>query len=738
MPKIIRRHRKYFMLSFLVLFFIGGQPSEFGQENVFFQGFLIQKPVIRIALGVNLDNVLIRSSSGMKIYQVSGSYKLLAENASEVRVKGHKEKLAEKFIVQVAQVKGRDKAEDAAKEFRSKVENRVYVIEDKENPLDGVFQVRVGDFLTRNDALNFIKKLSQIGIKDAWIFREEVTVAESKPQWVMVNDELINLNEETALYFIPVSPESFLSYGGHSYRGIMILKGSRKGILLINILNLEDYLKGVVPGELSPYNFGELEALKAQAVAARTYALKNIGQFEELGFDLFATPVSQVYDGISIEHPLSTQAVEETSGQVAVYNGKLINALYMSTCGGATENIENMFDGSSVPYLRGTECTMEKERTWSLQSSGALTSIHLAGMDISPKLAYLMALNILPPKTDAAFLKKPAEFEDVMNWIRTALGLLGKKNEKFIPKNAPLNFVNYAGLLTDAFQWQDRVQNLLLKSEAEHILKDSSVLNPEEKDDLAYLVKSGIFPSTPDFGSWERPLSNAEAAYYLYKIISTYKDFYHKGNFKSSDKNRIEVMEDGEKKQAELSPDIFLLEDFDETTIFASSIDFSGGEAMRWVESDGKVRLIEFFPSPLTNILDQPSQFHRWQVRISREDLEARINLFYPIGKLIDLVPQKRGVSRRVIDMSVIGREGQVGVTGLKIRQALGLRDNLFVIDRQQDQDGQTTHFIFTGKGWGHGVGLCQVGAYRMAQKGATCEEILKKYYQGISINKIF
>ncbi len=738
MPKIIRRHRKYFMLSFLVLFFIGGQPSEFGQENVFFQGFLIQKPVIRVALGVNLDNVLIRSSSGMKIYQVSGSYKLLAENASEVRTKGHKEKLAEKFIVQVAQVKGRDKAEEAAKEFRSKVENRVYVIEDKENPIDDVFQVRVGDFLTRNDALDFIKKLGQIGIKDAWIFREEVTATESKPQWVMVNDELINLNEETALYFIPVSPESFLSYGGHSYRGIMILKGSRKGILLINILNLEDYLKGVVPGELSPYNFGELEALKAQAVAARTYALKNIGQFEELGFDLFATPVSQVYDGISIEHPLSTQAVDETSGQVAVYNGKLINALYMSTCGGATENIENMFDGSSVPYLRGTECTLEKERTWSLQSSGDLPSIHLGGIDISPKLAYLMALNILPLKSDSTFLKAPAEFDEVMNWIRSALELLGKKNEKFMPKSVPLNFVNYAHLLTDAYQWQERVQNLLLKNEADHILKDSSVLNPEEKNDLAYLVKSGIFPSTPDFGSWERALSNAEAAYYLYRIISTYKDFYHQGNFKSSDKNIIEVMEDGEKKQVELSPDLFLLEDFEETTIFASSIDFSGGEAMRWVESDGKVRLIELFPSPITNILDQPSQYHRWQARISREDLEARVNLYFPIGKLIDLVPQKRGVSKRVIEMSIIGQEDQVRLTGLKIRQALGLRDNLFVIDRQQNEDGKITHFIFTGKGWGHGVGLCQVGAYRMAQKGATCEDILKKYYQGISINKIF
>ncbi len=738
MPKIIYRHRKYFMLSFLVLFFIVGQPSEFGQENVFFQGFLIQKPVVRVALGVNLDDILIRSSSGMKLYQVSGSYRLLAENATEVRVKGHKEMLAEKYVVQMAQVKGREKAEETARDLRSKIENRVYVTEDKENALDGLFQVRVGDFLTRKDALDFVKKLGQIGVQDAWIIREEVTATESKPQWVMINDELINLNEETSLYFIPVSPESFLSYGGHRYRGIMILRGSRKGVLLINILNLEEYLKGVVPGELSPYNFGEIEALKAQAVAARTYALRNIGQFEDLGFDLFATPVSQVYDGISIEHPLSSRAVEETKGQVALYGGKLINALYTSTCGGSTENIENMFEGNSLPYLKGTECTMEEDRVWSLRGSTRLAAFHLAGVDVSPKLAYLMALNILPLKTDTAFLRQPAEFDYIVGWIQTTLDILGKKNQKFAPKSVPLNFVSFASLLIDAFQWQDRIRNLLLKNEVDHILKDSPDLNPEEKSDLAYLVKSGIFPSSPDLGSWKRPLTHAEAAYYIYRIIASYRDFYHRGNFRSADKNKIEVMEDGEIKQIELSSDLLLLEDFEESMVFPQAVDFSGGEPMRWVDDHGKVRLIEVFASPITNILDQPSQFHRWQVRIAREDLEARINQYFPIGQLIDLVPQKRGVSNRVIEMSIIGRDSQVRLTGLKIRQVLGLRDNLFVIDRQQDEDGKTSHFVFSGKGWGHGIGLCQVGAYRMAQKGATCEDILKKYYRGIKIEKIF
>lgn len=592
------------MLIFLALFFIGGQPTEFGQENVFFHGFLIQKPVIRIALGVNLDNIFIRSSSGMKIYQVNGSYKLLAEDALDARVKGHKEELAEKFVVQIAQVKGRERAEVVARELRAKVENRVYVIEDKENPIEGVFQVRVGDFLSRPGALDFIKKLAQIRVKDAWIIREEVPASESKPQWVVVNNELVNLNAETSLYFIPSGPESFLTYGGHSYRGIMILKGSRKGILLVNILNLEDYLKGVVPGELSPYNFGELEALKAQAVAARTYALKNIGQFEDLGFDLFATPISQVYDGISIEHPLSTRAVEETRGQVAVYDGKLMNALYTSTCGGATENIENMFEGNSVPYLKGTECTMENERIWSVVGSCALPSIHAAGMDISPKLAYLTALNVLPPAADSAFLKKPADTVDVAKWVRAALARLGKMNEKFQPKGESLTFVSYATFLIDAFQWQDRVQNLLLASEADHILGDSPDLNSEEKNDLAFLVKSGIFPASGDLGDWERPLTNAEAAFYLCRMVSTYRDFYHQGNFRTSDKNMIEVMEDGEVKRIELSPDLFLVKDIEGASVFASAMDFSGGEAMRWVEGDGKIRLIEVFPSPLTNILD--------------------------------------------------------------------------------------------------------------------------------------
>jgi stage II sporulation protein D len=106
------------------------------------------------------------------------------------------------------------------------------------------------------------------------------------------------------------------------------------------------------------------------------------------------------------------------------------------------------------------------------------------------------------------------------------------------------------------------------------------------------------------------------------------------------------------------------------------------------------------------------------------------------LGKLLDLTVQKRGVSKRAVELAIVGQEGRALVTGLKIRQVLNLRDNLFVIDRETDAEGRVTHFLFSGKGWGHGVGLCQVGAFGMAQKGATYETILKKYYRGIKVEK--
>src|SRR5262249_1041519 len=130
---------------------------------------------------------------------------------------------------------------------------------------------------------------------------------------------------------------------GLPYRGKLEVKLLGDTLKVINQLPLEDYLRGVVPNEMGPNVYPELKALKAQATAARTYLFANRGQFSASGFDLCDTISCQVYKGFSTEHALTNQAVEETAGLIASFNGTPIKALYTSTCGGHTEDGVNIF-----------------------------------------------------------------------------------------------------------------------------------------------------------------------------------------------------------------------------------------------------------------------------------------------------------------------------------------------------------------------------------------------------------
>ena len=121
-------------------------------------------------------------------------------------------------------------------------------------------------------------------------------------------------------------------------------------------VSVEEYLRGVVPKEMGPELYDRLEALKAQTVAARTYTLKNLGEFADEGYDICATPRCQVYGGMGVEHPLSDEAISETSGEVMVFDGQLVEALYSSTCGGHTENVNVIFPLKDQPYLKGVAC----------------------------------------------------------------------------------------------------------------------------------------------------------------------------------------------------------------------------------------------------------------------------------------------------------------------------------------------------------------------------------------------
>jgi stage II sporulation protein D len=141
---------------------------------------------------------------------------------------------------------------------------------------------------------------------------------------------------------------------GAPYRGVAEVGFNSAGRLAgINELPIEQYLWGVVPRELPPVPYGEIEALKAQAVAARTYALANLGKRKANGYDLLPTVSDQVYGGHAAEHPLSTEAVNSTAGTVITYGGRFAEALYSSTSGGYTANNEDVYRSDPVAYLRG-------------------------------------------------------------------------------------------------------------------------------------------------------------------------------------------------------------------------------------------------------------------------------------------------------------------------------------------------------------------------------------------------
>ena len=141
--------------------------------------------------------------------------------------------------------------------------------------------------------------------------------------------------------------------GSKRYRGVLEVSRNAAGLItLVNELDLEDYLPGVVPREMPP-SF-PAEALKTQAVAARTYALYQMqnSKFAGQGFDVVDTVDSQVYGGVNSEDARSNAAVQATRNQVIVYGGQVINAMFFASGGGHTENNENVFT-ASVPYLKG-------------------------------------------------------------------------------------------------------------------------------------------------------------------------------------------------------------------------------------------------------------------------------------------------------------------------------------------------------------------------------------------------
>jgi len=164
----------------------------------------------------------------------------------------------------------------------------------------------------------------------------------------------------------------------------------------------------------------------------------------------------------------------------------------------------------------------------------------------------------------------------------------------------------------------------------------------------------------------------------------------------------------------------------------------------KWVEESPKVWCNIKGRKDVPNILLSSERSFRWEVEYTRRELESIINRKSgeDIGELLDIIPLLRGDSGRLMEIEIQATKKNLRVQReLNIRNALSekyLRSACFSIETDVNEDGRPVTFRFKGAGWGHGVGMCQVGAGVMAHEKRKCNAILKHYYPGTSIEQVF
>ncbi|PYO79909.1 MAG: hypothetical protein DMD67_01700 [Gemmatimonadetes bacterium] len=151
---------------------------------------------------------------------------------------------------------------------------------------------------------------------------------------------------------VNVTENRFAMANGRRYRGRVNVIRDGSGLTLMNRVPVESYLAGVIGGEMGPRRGDERQAMLAQAVVSRTFALRNRGRWESQGFDAWADVRDQVYAGVAGETPAAWEALRATRGEVVRYDGELVDAFFHSTCGGSTADVQEAFrNARSQPYL---------------------------------------------------------------------------------------------------------------------------------------------------------------------------------------------------------------------------------------------------------------------------------------------------------------------------------------------------------------------------------------------------
>jgi len=691
---------------------------------------VVPTPAVRVGILVDVSRVSIGADTGVVVSGVDPGYRAAVSRATFVPASTGMRVLP-RFRVQVASLAEQAGAQNVAVRVEETVQIRPTV---QWNPQTSTHQVRVGAFVTRDEALRLATRLTRSGLPGAYVVEEGPPPAAGRIRLLETGEEL------TVATVIPSKPTDLLTADAAPYRGILEVRASEMGgLIVVNVVHTEDYLRGVVPNELSPLAFPAMEALKAQAVAARSYVIHHKGEFAARGYDICATQACQVYRGKSSEHEMTDRAVAQTHGVIATWRGQAINAYYTSTCGGFTEDGENVFDGESIPYLKGVACAPERTAWATLHTTAPPREVG-SEPGLGRDLSLLVSLGVLDPALEAPRkLSGIPTDPEIRSWVARLHQALHRRECESTVNGALARRGTFAQYLVGSLCWEERGRRLLAPPDSDYLLEvedRASLKGEEERLAAAVLIQEGVL--SPFADNTLRPgaaLTRAEAILLLARAAERAgPPALVAAEFAGMAAGQVTILRGEEPESFALDPAVRLFRSLDGVRAAASELSLAVGDRVNLVVADGRVIFLEAEQSRKGAAADRSSRYYRWEARLTPADLARGLGRYGDVGTVRDIVPRRIGVSGRVVELAVRGSAGEIVLKGLRIRAALGLRENLFVIERETDSRGAVERFVITGKGWGHGVGLCQVGAFGMAQSGSTFEQILQHYYTGIQL----
>lgn len=590
----------------------------------------------------------------------------------------------------------------------------------------GTWRVLTGHFAKAEEAEVILQKLAASGFEELWVSTEK------RPGKPRKGRALYAVTERYERRALPVEGVSFRPIGELTtvvgkgrYRGrIEIYPNAQGRLTVMNSVELETYLRGVVPKEMGAWEFPNLEALKAQAVAARTYAVANRGKRAKEGFDLVDTVADQVYGGRDGEQSLTDRAIEETRGLVATYGGQPIQALFMANSGGATVDNRFVFGGGATPYLQPATNYAEKPTTLSFKGlpapSGDQGWLNL-------ELLRLASQELIPAEwLEGERLAQPLRTLDVSGSVEKLARHLNLPE----PSASPAQGIEILLWMARSLGFEAVVQGQERPQDASYFLPGLE-LNPRDLVLAGFLTRRGIVP--PSLWKASR-ISLGQGLQILGRLWQELEPMeLSEGTLLRDGQVRVK---NGGPGPLALAPALLLAEEAPGGSLrLVTESAIQVGDRIRWIARSGGARLLLRRLDPDGASLDRYNPTAHWKLELKEADLMERLHQKTGIRSLrsLDLQQNAQG---RVLELTVRDGAGKAfRFTGMRIRGLLGLKDNVF--NYIQTGAKPNRRWIFYGRGWGHGVGMDQTGAYGYALEGWTFDQILKHYFKGIELKRV-